>query len=98
MKKFLNGYYSFLKLALTVLMGVLIVPVTMQILARYIDIIPRYVWTEEMARFCFIWIILVGAMIAMREGEHFTVDLLPECRSDDIHNGDDLRCLGMAAR
>ena len=77
MKIILNGYYSFLKGALTVLMGVLIIPVTMQIFARYIDFIPRYIWTEELARFCFIWIILVGAMIAVREGDHFTVDLLP---------------------
>jgi len=77
MKIILNGYYSFLKVALTVLMGVLIIPVTMQIFARYIDFIPRYIWTEELARFCFIWIILVGAMIAVREGDHFTVDLLP---------------------
>jgi len=82
MKKLINAYYSLLKLILTVLMGVLILPVTMQILARYIDIIPRYVWTEELARFCFIWIIMVGAMIAMREGEHFTVDLLPESKGN----------------
>lgn len=77
MKKLLNAYYAFLKLALTVLMGVLIIPVTMQIFARYFDFIPRYIWTEELARFCFIWIILVGAMISLRENEHFTVDLLP---------------------
>jgi TRAP-type C4-dicarboxylate transport system permease small subunit len=77
MKKFLDGYFVFLKFMLTTLMGVLIIPVTMQIFARYFDFIPRYIWTEELARFCFIWIILVGAMIALRENEHFTVDLLP---------------------
>ncbi|NQW12115.1 MAG: TRAP transporter small permease [Alphaproteobacteria bacterium] len=77
MKKILDRYYALLKLVLTILIGVLIVPVTMQIFARYIGFIPRYVWTEELARFCFIWIILIGAMIAMRENEHFTVDLLP---------------------
>ena len=77
MKKFLDLYYSFLKLVLTVLIGVLIIPVTMQIFARYSDFIPRYIWTEELSRFCFIWIVLVGAMIAMRDDEHFIVDLLP---------------------
>jgi len=77
MRKFIDVYYTFLKVVLTVLMGVLIVPVTMQIFARYFDFIPRYIWTEELARFCFIWIILVGAMIALRNNEHFTVDLLP---------------------
>jgi TRAP-type C4-dicarboxylate transport system permease small subunit len=77
MKKILDGYFYFLKSVLTLLMAVLIIPVTMQIFARYIDFIPRYIWTEELARFCFIWIVLVGAMIALRENEHFTVDLLP---------------------
>lgn len=35
-----------------------------------------------MARFCFIWIILVGVMVAMREDEHFTVDVMPTFTSD----------------
>ena len=78
MKKVLDAYHQFLKLVLTVLMGLLIVPVTMQIFSRYVGIIPRYIWTEEIARFCFIWIILIGAMIAVRDGTHFTVDLLPQ--------------------
>ncbi len=82
MKKLLDGYYTFLKIVLTILMGVLIVPVTMQIFARYVDFIPRYIWTEELARFCFIWIILVGAMIALRNNEHFTVDLLPKPKTN----------------
>ena len=78
MRKLLNGYYRFLQVALAILMGLLIIPVTLQIIARYIGIIPRYIWTEEMARFCFIWVILVGSMIAVRDGTHFTVDLLPK--------------------
>ncbi len=82
MRKLLSLYHDFLRLVLTVLMGILIVPVTLQITARYTGLIPRYIWTEELARFCFIWIILVGAMIAMRESEHFTVDLLPEAKSN----------------
>ena len=77
MKKIIDIYYSFLKIILTFLMGLILIPVTMQIFARYVDFIPRYIWTEELSRFCFIWIILIGAMIAMRKDEHFTVDLLP---------------------
>jgi len=77
MGKLLDGYFWLLKITLTLLMAVLIVPVSMQIASRYLGIIPRYIWTEELARFCFIWIIMIGAMIAMRENEHFTVDLLP---------------------
>jgi TRAP-type C4-dicarboxylate transport system permease small subunit len=77
MKKFLDGYYRLLQVLLTLLIGLLMVPVTMQIFSRYIGLIPRYIWTEEIARFCFIWIILIGAMIAVRDGSHFAVDLLP---------------------
>ena len=62
-------------------MGLMIIPVTLQIVSRYTGFIPRYIWTEEAARFCFIWIILLGATIAVREGTHFEVDVLPTPRS-----------------
>lgn len=77
MRALLDGYYRALKIVLTVLMAAIIVPVTMQILSRYTGIIPRYIWTEEIARFCFVWIILIGAMIAVRDNAHFDVDVLP---------------------
>lgn len=67
-----------------VLMGLLIVPVTLQILSRYTGLIPRYIWTEEAARFCFIWIIMVGATIAVRDGTHFEVDVLPTPKTHKV--------------
>lgn len=78
MRRFVDGYYRILQLLLTLLIAVLIVPVTMQVLSRYTGLIPRYIWTEEIARFAFIWMIMVGAGIAVRDGTHFDVDLLPE--------------------
>jgi TRAP-type C4-dicarboxylate transport system permease small subunit len=78
MKPILDSYYRALQLLLTVLMGALIVPVSMQVLSRYTGLVPRYIWTEEIARFCFIWIVMVGSMIAVRDGSHFDVDLLPK--------------------
>jgi len=77
MKTFLTGYFRVLKVLLTVLMGLLIVPVSMQVLSRYTGVIPRYIWTEEAARFCFVWIIMIGSMIAVRDRAHFDVDVLP---------------------
>ena len=74
-----------LRVALTILMGVLIVPVMMQILSRYTGLIPRYIWTEEIARFCFIWIVMIGAMIAVRDGTHFDVDVLPHSDNPQIN-------------
>jgi TRAP-type C4-dicarboxylate transport system permease small subunit len=73
----LDLYYRVLKVVLTLLMAGLIVPVGMQILSRYTGLIPRFIWTEEIARFCFVWIILIGSMIAVRDGTHFDVDVLP---------------------
>jgi len=81
MRMFLEGYYRLLKILITLLMAALIVPVTMQILSRYTGIVPRYIWTEEIARFCFVWIILIGAMIAVRDGTHFDVDVLPHTQN-----------------
>lgn len=71
-------YHRFLRGLLTALMFLLLIPVSMQMLSRYTGLIPRYIWTEEMARFCFIWIILVGSMVAVRDKSHFIVDLIPE--------------------
>lgn len=75
--KCLDAIDRVLRVAITVLITLLIVPVTLQILARYVPFIPRYIWTEEAARFCFVWIIMLGAMIAVRDGSHFDVDILP---------------------
>ena len=55
----------------------LIIPVSLQIFSRYTALIPSYIWTEELARFCFIWSIMLGAMVGIREGTHFVVDLFP---------------------
>ena len=84
MRMILEGYYRLLKILITVLMAALIVPVSMQILSRYTGLIPRYIWTEEIARFCFVWIILIGAMIAVRDGTHFDVDVLPHSANHRI--------------
>lgn len=87
MKAALDLYYRILKVAITLLMAMLIVPVTMQILSRYTGVIPRYIWTEEIARFCFMWIIMIGAMIAVRDGTHFDVDVLPTFKSAKVEGG-----------
>lgn len=77
MKRFLERYCRLLRIIMTLLMALMIVPVSIQILSRYTGLVPRYIWTEEVARFCFVWIIMIGAMVAVRDGTHFDVDLMP---------------------
>jgi len=84
MQAFVDGYYRLLKLLLTLLFVGLVIPVAMQVLSRYTGIVPRYIWTEEIARFCFVWIIMIGAMIATRDGTHFDVDVLPHSANPRI--------------
>jgi TRAP-type C4-dicarboxylate transport system permease small subunit len=81
MQKLNDAIYRALRMLLTLLMGLLIVPVVLQIGSRFTDLIPSYIWTEEVARFCFIWIIMIGAMIAVRDGTHFDLDLWGKPRS-----------------
>jgi TRAP-type transport system small permease protein len=70
-------YGRLLSWLLVASVAILVVPVSLQIFSRYTALIPAYIWTEEMARFFFIWSIMLGAMVGIREGTHFVVDLWP---------------------
>jgi TRAP-type C4-dicarboxylate transport system permease small subunit len=78
LKQILGWYDRILRFAIAWLMIFLVVPVSMQILSRYTELIPRYIWTEEAARFLFIWIIMIGSILAVRDETHFNVDVLPK--------------------
>ena len=71
-------YARLLEFLLAACLASLIFPVTLQIVSRYTALIPSYIWTEEMARFMFIWTIMIGAMVGVREALHFEVDVWPE--------------------
>ena len=77
-KKFTAAYAALLSWILVVSVAVLIIPVSMQIFSRTIPLIPAYIWTEELARFMFVWSIMIGSMIGIREGTHFEVDVWPD--------------------
>jgi len=77
MKKILDGYAAVLVWLLVGTVAVLLVPVTMQVISRYTQLIPSYIWTEELSRFVFIWMVMLGAMVGVREGTHFDVDVWP---------------------
>ncbi len=71
------AYSRLLSWLLVASVAVLIIPVSLQIFSRYTALIPSYIWTEEMARFLFIWMVMIGAMVGIREGTHFEVDIWP---------------------
>ena len=76
-RRFTAAYAQLLSVLVVVSVGILVIPVMLQIVSRYTDLIPSYIWTEEMARFLFIWTVMIGAMLGVRDSAHFDVDLLP---------------------
>jgi len=77
-RRFTAAYATALSMLMALTVALLVIPVSLQIFSRYTELIPSYIWTEEMARFMFIWTIMLGAMIGVRESTHFEVDLLPQ--------------------
>jgi len=76
-RRFVAAYHRLLTWLMVGTVVVLIVPVTLQIIARYTALIPSWIWTEEASRFLFIWMVMLGAMIGVREHAHFEVDVWP---------------------
>jgi TRAP-type C4-dicarboxylate transport system permease small subunit len=78
MKKLLAAWHRLLVGLLVAAVAILVLPVTLQVISRYTQLIPSYIWTEELSRFLFIWMVMLGAMVGVREGTHFDVDLWPD--------------------
>jgi TRAP-type transport system small permease protein len=78
MKRLIDGYCRLLTWLMVATVAILVVPVSLQVVSRYTQLIPSYIWTEELSRFLFIWMVMLGAMIGIREGTHFEVDIWPE--------------------
>ena len=78
MKKLLDRWQKILTWTMALAVAVLIIPVSIQIFSRFTALIPAYIWTEELSRFCFVWMVMIGAMIGVRELIHFDVDVWPE--------------------
>ena len=86
MKKFLDVWQKVLTWVMAATLSVLIIPVSIQIFSRFTELIPAYIWTEELSRFCFVWMVMIGAMLGLRERLHFDVDVWSNlsARSDAV--------------
>ena len=77
----LDRFCTGLRILLGTLMGALAIPVAMQVISRYTGLIPTFLWTEELATFIFIWIVMIGSMVAVWDGTHFDVRVIPDANS-----------------
>jgi TRAP-type C4-dicarboxylate transport system permease small subunit len=76
-RQFTDHYSRLLTFILAMSVLILLIPVSLQIFSRFTAIIPHYIWTEEMARLLFVWTVMIGAMVGVRESTHFEVDIWP---------------------
>ena len=71
LKKFLNNFEEYLCVSG---MAVMTAVTFLQVIMRYV-FSNSLSWSEEFARYVFIWISWVGASYAVREGGHFRVQM-----------------------
>ena len=69
--------YLTFEIACATLLTVLIVTIFVQVLARYV-FLASTPWSEEIAVYCFIWVVLFGTSIGVRDHSHLVADVLPE--------------------
>lgn len=78
MGRILEAFCTVLRVLLGCLVAALTIPVAMQVIARYTGIIPVYLWTEELATFLFVWVVMIGSMLAVWDTTHFDVRVIPD--------------------
>ncbi|MCY4463093.1 MAG: TRAP transporter small permease [Albidovulum sp.] len=67
--------------------SVLMVVVTLaQVVFRYVIAAPLP-WSEELARYCFVWIVFLGGAIGLSRGIHLGVDLFVNLLPDRFRPG-----------
>jgi TRAP-type C4-dicarboxylate transport system permease small subunit len=57
------------------LMTALVVDVFLGVFSRYV-LHATFQWYDEVARLCFVWMVFLGAAVAVRRGAHFRLHLL----------------------
>ena len=64
-----------------ILMVVLAFDLMLGVFSRY-ALFRTFTWYDEIARACFVWIVFLGAAVAVKRGSHFGLhlltDMLPE--------------------
>ncbi|MDR1709489.1 MAG: TRAP transporter small permease [Candidatus Accumulibacter sp.] len=75
MKKFLDKLFRGVEILMAVFLTVMIVLVFMNVILRYV-FSSGFAWSEEVARLCFIYLVYLGSIGAMRDNQHLIIDSL----------------------
>jgi C4-dicarboxylate transporter DctQ subunit len=87
----------FLAKVSVIAISVLMIGVTLlQVIFRYV-LAASLPWSEELARYCFVWIVFLGAAIGLDRGFHLGVDLFVNLLPEKIRTGLDILCSALIA-
>lgn len=75
MKSWVNWYFRALEALIVLCLLAMVVMVFGNVVLRYF-FNSGILISEEMSRYCFIWLTFFGAIVALRDGEHLGVDTL----------------------
>ena len=75
MKTVSSFFSKIISASLFIFMAILVAITFFQVLCRFVLKIPA-VWSEEIARMSFVWLIFLGSAIGVKEGTHLMLDML----------------------
>jgi TRAP-type C4-dicarboxylate transport system permease small subunit len=73
MQKFLNTLFKGIEILIAIFLAVMIFLVFANVVARY-AFNKGFAWSEEIARLCFIYLVYLGAIGAMRDNRHLLIE------------------------
>ena len=73
--KFLDFLEKIEKAFLTLTVGIMVIIIVYQVIMRYV-FANANAWSEELARYLFIYDVMIGASIAIRRNSHLQIDML----------------------
>ena len=76
--------------------GLMITVALLQVIFRYVFSAPLP-WSEELARYCFVWIVFLGAAIGLQRGFHLGVDLFVNALPERFRSGLEVLCFSLIA-
>ena len=73
MNKLLTRLFKIIEVMIAIFLGLMILLVFINVLGRYLFNLS-FVWSEEVARLCFIFLVYLGSIEAMRDNRHLLID------------------------
>jgi TRAP-type C4-dicarboxylate transport system permease small subunit len=77
MAGFLKVYDVCIEKIIAILMGFMVVSLFAQVISRYL-LSSSIMWTDEIGRYTFIWIVYLGSIAAFKKRTHLVVDIFTQ--------------------